>query len=68
MLTAITMVTAMAALFAALLLVYASFDQPASTAAPHFGSDGQPLRSIRQLGLRSAIIALIGSYLVVFLT
>ena len=68
MLTAITMATALTAIFAAGLLVYASFEHPALNSGLQVQGRTEQMRSIRQLGLRSAIIALIGTYLVVFLT
>jgi hypothetical protein len=65
--TLIIALTVAVGLFAAVLLVYASFD---SLVSPVANSEGhtQYMRSVRALGVRGAIIALIGTYLVVFLT
>ena len=66
----ICLVTMAAAFVAALMLAYASFDLPISrpiaSTAPQV-RDGHDLRSIREMGLWGAILALIGAYLTAFL-
>jgi hypothetical protein len=66
--TVITVVTVVAALSSAALLVYASFESPAASPTADFEGHTQYMRSVRALGVRGAILALIGTYLVLFLT
>jgi hypothetical protein len=65
--TVVSVVTVVAAFISALLLVYASFDLPVHNTAAHTQVRREHMRSIRELGLWGAIVALIGAYLMAFL-